>query len=603
MKTLGTSMTQYATSRAKRLAIWISVAGFIVATILIIGGGLIAYYQRLDYAARAVETSIGSSLAVGDTFQLNRMMSSLGKSEGVLAVAVREAHYGKIIASDGELMLLENDGVADSRRFRLIGRATGAFVVLKHSVGYNGETLGILYIACGLPIGFFLSLLSIVAVLFFMVSFFIVDAAKRTAVAVTRPTELLAEQLNISVEKRAWTKLRPTDLRFTELIAVQDKFDELLNGLAAARERETQVLKEALVGRIATKVRHDVNQALLASNAVLKRLSGKSEDVAVMNASLQRIELTVNEIPKIKLSAEAETSPSADLTGTPPTGIHLLASLLQPVCSEFRAVIADSGKEIDLTLEIPSDRIDLFVDVQPTRFKRMMANLLANSVEAIQGDGKVAVSVSAIDSMIRLRIEDSGKGIPEKIRSTIGQRGVSSKPNGSGVGLSSAIEYVNEWNGNLRIDSKPGVFTRVEISLPMAPPDPLFLSALVIPTNTHLIVLDDDPTVHEIWRTRLKPGELSHMGISVSWFFESKKAELLVERLKTDGTDFMILADYDLGNGTESGLDVIRRLGVCDRSVVISSSADELHVIRDCKSASVPLVPKALQQHIPIQVT
>jgi hypothetical protein len=184
----------------------------------------------------------------------------------------------------------------------------------------------------------------------------------------------------------------------------------------------------------------------------------------------------------------------------------------------------------------------------------------------------------------------------------VGQSGVSSKPNGSGLGLSSAIEYVREWNGELRVYSDGSTGTTIKIFLPIAPADPLFLAVLVIPTNTHLIVLDDDPTVHEIWRSRLNPEELSHMGISVSWFFESEKAEIFVERLKSDGTDFMVLADYDLGQGMESGLDVIRRLGVCDRSVVISSSADEAHVIQDCKSASVPLVPKALQQHIPIQV-
>jgi hypothetical protein len=116
--------------------------------------------------------------------------------------------------------------------------------------------------------------------------------------------------------------------------------------------------------------------------------------------------------------------------------------------------------------------------------------------------------------------------------------------------------------------------------LPAAPSNPLFLSTLVIPSNTRLIVLDDDPTVHEIWRSRLSPADLSKMGIFLSCFFKPDKAEPFIERLKAENVDFMILADYELGSDVESGLDVLRRLGVCNRSVVISSSAEELRVIR-----------------------
>lgn len=599
----GISLTQYATARARRLALGISLAGFLMAAVLVVGGGLVAYYQRLDYAARAVESTLGSSIALGDTFQLNKLMSSLCKNEGILAAAVRENQHGKIVAisGDGELIVQAHANETEGR-FRIVGSPANPRVLLTHSLEANGVVIGALYIACALPVGFFLTVLGIVAALFGVASLLIVDAAKRIALAVTRPTEILAARIVNSTDQEEWRNLEATDLRFSELLAVQEKIRGLLGHLAATKNLESKMLKEAVVVRIAAKVRHDVNQALLASSAILKRLVGKPDDLAIMRASLERIESTVNEIPKIKLSdsgaAGEQVSPAKIISQ--PSEIHLLTNLLHPVCGEFRALIADSEREIDLSISIAET--DPFVQVNATRFKRMFANLLANAMDAIQDSGSISVSVERTVGSVEVRISDSGCGIPSELLSKIGQAGVSTKPKGSGLGLSSAIEYLREWNGELRLESVVGKGTTIHVSLPAAQANPLFISRLVIPANSHVIVLDDDPTVHEIWRSRLDPVELKTHGITVSWFFDSRKAEALIERLKRTGDEFLILADYDLGDGLESGLDVIRRLGVCDRSIMISSCADDSQVIEACKVSSVPLVSKSLQEHIPIQI-
>lgn len=599
----GISLTQYAAGRARKLALRISLAGFLMAAVLVVGGGLVAYYQRLDYAARAVESTVGASIALGDTFQLNKMMSSLSKNEGILAAAVRESQHGKLVAVSGNADLAAEEFTAEfNRRFRIVGSLANPRALLTHSLEANGAVIGTLYIACALPVGFFVMVLGIVAVLFCVASVLIVDAARRTALAVTQPTEILAARIMSSVDQEEWRNLEASDLRFSELLAVQDKVRGLLSHLSATKDLEAKMLKEAVIVRIAAKVRHDVNQALLASSAILKRLAGKPDDLAIMRASLERIESTVNEIPRIKLSDAGSTGEYASpaKVTSPPSEVHLLANLLHPVCGEFRALIADSKKEINLSILMAET--DSFVQVNATRFKRMLANLLANAMDAIEDSGSISVCVERTFDSVEVRISDSGCGIPEEILTKIGQAGVSTKPKGSGLGLSSAIEYLKEWNGDLRIESVLGKGTTIHVCLPAAQANPLFISRLVIPANSHVIILDDDPTVHEIWRSRLDPIELKEHGITVSWFFDSRKAEDLIERLKRTGTEFLILADYDLGDGVESGLDVIRRLGVCDRSIMISSCADDAQVIEACRVSSVPLVPKSLQEHIPIQI-
>ena len=603
MKSESVSIIQDGPRRARSLAIQICIAGFITAALTVIGISIFESYQRLNYVARAVESNIASSLLVGDSFQLSRLTESLSKGDGVLSVSILDLPSGKVIAHSGEIGMPQPSG-AGGGRISLVRTSSGIGVALREIVKSDAQEIGELLLVCALPIVWIGILLGLIALLFVVAAHFIVVAARNTALSVTVPTGLFAEELKNSVSTGVFRELPASVLRFTELVTIQDEFKALLERLAQAREHDKQVTKEAVVGRIATKVRHDVKQALLASNAAVKRLAGKAEDLALMSASLQRIESTVNEIPKIRLSTDDVSAQSSGVgSEIAQVRSHLIVGLIEPVIAEFRALISESGKRTDLAFVVDGDQMQLFVEVELTHFRRMLANLLANAIDATPNGGNIEVAVSVREGSIELAISDTGKGISSKILPKIGAPGFSyGKPGGSGLGLSSAIEYVSGWGGTLKISSTDGVGTCIKIELPKAAPDASFLGVLVIPRNGHLLVIDDDPTVHEIWRSRLIPEELSQLGVSVSWFFDGDEARPLVERLKREQQEFLILADYDLGHGKSSGLDVIRKLGVCDRSVVISSGAEEPDIIRDCRLSSVPLVSKALQSFIPIQV-
>lgn len=604
MKSVGVSITRYAVREARRSVLRLSIAGFASLALVAISASVFAYYQRLDYVARAVESNIESSLLVGDTFQLRRLAESLSRSDGVLAVSIFDSRSGKLIAQAGDAALADR-GRSVTRRFGFLPTFSGGAVTLRHYIESSSEKIGTLEIICALPIGLLGGLLGVIVLMFLVVSYSIVAKAKRTALAVTTPTELFARELKSAADSGVLRELSHQDLRFSELIGVQAAFKALLEKLAASREQEKQVIQEAIAGRIASKVRHDVKQALLASNAVAKRLEGRPEDKALMNASLQRIESTVNEIPKIKFGIDNKTAvPNMAKPPLSEAGTHLVVGLVEPVCAEFRALIADSDKSVDVEVVVTGDQMQLFVNVEAARFRRMLVNLLANALDAIEQTGKIQVEISIADeSAVVVRIIDDGNGISAAHLPKIGTPGFShGKKNGSGLGLSSAFEYVSEWQGEIKVNSIVGKGTTIEIVLPRAAPHSSFLSALVIPANSHIVILDDDPTVHQIWRERLLPEELKEVGVSVSWFFDGDEARKLVEQLKREDREFLILADYDLGHGCDSGLDVIRKLGVCDRSVVMSSNAEDADLIRECKVSAVPLVPKALQPYIPIQV-
>ncbi|MGE3682679.1 MAG: sensor histidine kinase [Bdellovibrionales bacterium] len=439
----------------------IAAVGFLFVVACTLGGGILAYYARLDYASRAIESSLSSSLIAGDTFQLSRMVESLFKSEGILAVALTWGDSAKVVASAGDSQLIAK-AIGTEKRFSLVSGAYSPSVVLKHKIFDQSEPIGELSIVSALPIGILGGTVACFGLLFLLGGYLIVDAAKKVAHAITIPQERLSERLK-KVDN--WTEVPESDLRFAELIEIQREYGALANRLKIAAEQAT-------VGLIASKVRHDATQAILALKVGLKRLSFRPSvsDVEMVMTALKRIEFTIREIPKLDLSTEPLPEFTTRAEGPMPATLesHEVAGLIEPLVTEFSALAVDSGKTVDIHLELFCDARSLLVKVDPERFRRMIVNLLANSIEAISESGEVLISVCDTPaSLVEIRISDTGKGIPPHLIGSIGKPGFTfGKAHGSGVGLSSAVEYVTQWQGSLTVDSEEGSGTTVVISLP-----------------------------------------------------------------------------------------------------------------------------------------
>lgn len=100
--------------------------------------------------------------------------------------------------------------------------------------------------------------------------------------------------------------------------------------------------------------------------------------------------------------------------------------------------------------------------------KHIIINLISNSIDAIDKDGKIKISVNTKDYGIILKIEDTGIGIPENEMEKIFNPFYSTKIPGKGTGLGLYIVYneVKKLNGEISVSSKPNVKTLFEIYLP-----------------------------------------------------------------------------------------------------------------------------------------
>ena len=95
-------------------------------------------------------------------------------------------------------------------------------------------------------------------------------------------------------------------------------------------------------------------------------------------------------------------------------------------------------------------------------------NLLLNSIQAIEGNGKIWISTKTVNGQVEIIIKDSGKGIPKNIKDKIFDPFFTTKPVGKGTGLGLTISrsIIDSHEGHIICESKLGMGTTFKILLP-----------------------------------------------------------------------------------------------------------------------------------------
>ena len=111
--------------------------------------------------------------------------------------------------------------------------------------------------------------------------------------------------------------------------------------------------------------------------------------------------------------------------------------------------------------------------ISKEHFIQILIIILDNAIKYSSENKKIQLSVTKIDSYLKIKIRDNGIGIPEEDLPHIFDRfyrvdkARSREKGGNGLGLSIAKELVEKYDGNLTVHSEYGKGTTVEIDLPL----------------------------------------------------------------------------------------------------------------------------------------
>jgi signal transduction histidine kinase/DNA-binding NarL/FixJ family response regulator len=128
---------------------------------------------------------------------------------------------------------------------------------------------------------------------------------------------------------------------------------------------------------------------------------------------------------------------------------------------------SDVDLKLNLAAQLPA------IEGDAVQLQQAISNLLVNAEQAVRQRGKqgtIAVRTCTAGQRVFLEIADSGAGIPPEIIPRIFDPFFSTKPAGSGTGLGLSVAYgiVQEFGGEISVESKLGRGAKFTVEFPVA---------------------------------------------------------------------------------------------------------------------------------------
>ena len=125
------------------------------------------------------------------------------------------------------------------------------------------------------------------------------------------------------------------------------------------------------------------------------------------------------------------------------------------------------GVDLDLAPGIPPVRADSVI------LRRVVENLVTNAAEALDGAGGRIGITTRLESngdgrVVRIAIRDSGCGMSREELDRAFEDFYTTKPNGTGLGLSVVRRLVGDLGGTIRVETAPGQGSTFTVEIPAA---------------------------------------------------------------------------------------------------------------------------------------
>ena len=123
-------------------------------------------------------------------------------------------------------------------------------------------------------------------------------------------------------------------------------------------------------------------------------------------------------------------------------------------------------QHVELALQIPEQPV--VADLDRGQIGTVLVNLLLNALDAMPGGGQISVDLDrAAAGCVRLTVADTGPGLPETVISRLFTPFVTTKPTGTGLGLSLSARILEEHGGAISGGNRPEGGARFVLNLPI----------------------------------------------------------------------------------------------------------------------------------------
>ena len=214
------------------------------------------------------------------------------------------------------------------------------------------------------------------------------------------------------------------------------------------------------VGRLTGGLAHDFNAVLGVMTGALDMMLRQADDPARVRR-IGQAALAAGQKGELLTRRLTAFSQGDD---EPVLRVMDAGVLLRGMESRLREL---AGPGVDLMIEGPAEAAPARID--PVGFEGAVKALTRNAVEAVDGQGSVAVRLETLlEGGLRLSVRDSGPGMDRDLATRAVEPFFTTREGAAGLGLSQAYAFARQAAGVLSIDSQPAQGAEVSITLPAA---------------------------------------------------------------------------------------------------------------------------------------
>jgi signal transduction histidine kinase len=245
--------------------------------------------------------------------------------------------------------------------------------------------------------------------------------------------------------------------RTDEIGALSRTLDALTGRLRTSVGRLREAERAAATGDLARQVNHDIKNGLAPIRNVLRHLAQTAEREPEKLAAiyLERRETIDSSIEYLDQLARnyARISPVLGRSLTDPRALVL----------DIAQGVSGARVEVNVPERLPLVRADAVA------VRRILDNVISNAVDALDGlGGKITITVSAAEDRVRFAVTDTGRGMTKQELDRAFDDFYTTKPAGTGLGLSVVRRILTDLGGSVRAETAPGKGTTFTVEIPSA---------------------------------------------------------------------------------------------------------------------------------------
>lgn len=348
--------------------------------------------------------------------------------------------------------------------------------------------------------------------------------------------------------------------------------------------------------KIAAQVAHDIKSPVASLQMLLKSCQdiAEKERIALREATMRIQDIAnnlLNHYSKNKNDSADSVKQEVLLAST------LLLELLAEKKLQYQELPVKFEDQISQTGYFA------FIQIETSGFKRMLSNIINNSIEAFEGkEGRIKLKLDADQTNIKISIQDNGKGMrPElvnKIKNNIAI--TEGKEQGHGIGLTQVRETLQKNQGQFEIESEVGFGTKITLTFPRISAPLWIAEDIRLNKDDTIIVLDDDNSIHGAWDAHFEVTLKKMPDIHLKHFTCGQEAlDFINSSSPAEKQKIFLLSDYELLKQKLNGLDVIEKSGI-KRSILVTSHYANPAIRERAEKIGTKILPKLLASEMPI---